>query len=163
RLLTPITCAIALVVGVSSAAFSGQQPTPCKTESRGRKSARCSMPTPLLPAEEAWLEALASPPSAGGAMDAERVYIPLQPETLVAPARHKVVSDGARLYFALDDARMVALDPKDGARVWEQTLAGKLSEPAVAAPNRVFVGSDNNRLYALDARNGKIEWQWRSG
>ena len=36
------------------------------------------LPAPLLPAEEAWNVVLPSPASAAGALDAERVYIPLQ-------------------------------------------------------------------------------------
>ena len=43
-----------------------------------------STPLPLFPAEQAWIVTLPSPTSAGGAMDDERIYVPLQSEELTA-------------------------------------------------------------------------------
>ena len=50
------------------------------------------LPAPLLPAE-AWNVVLPSPASAAGALDAERVYIPLQSGQLVALNRETGVTE----------------------------------------------------------------------
>jgi outer membrane protein assembly factor BamB len=213
------------------------------------------MPLPLLPLEASWIVTLDAMPSAGGAMDAERVYIPIQPEQLQAlsratgqkvwmrpiesawppvllngslylaasdeihaldpatgaqkwrtPFEHPMIaplaaagdllvgvfekgvviafaaddgrmvwtqdlgapshfapaSDPMRVFFALDDSRLVALNLQNGARAWEQKLEGTLNQPSVAR-DRVFVGSNNNFLYALDPEHGRLAWKWRSG
>jgi outer membrane protein assembly factor BamB len=213
------------------------------------------VPLPLLPVELTWIVTLDAAPSAGGAMDAERVYIPIQPEQLQAlnratgakvwrrdiettwaplllhdalfvaasdeihaldaetgaqkwrtpfehpmivplasagdlligmfdkgaviafaaadgrmvwtrelgvPSHYAAVSDGTRVFFALDDSRVVALNLMDGAPAWEQKLEGLLNQPSVAR-DRVFVGSNNNYLYALDDERGRLAWKWRAG
>ncbi len=81
---------------------------------------------------------------------------------LSAPSHLAPVSDGIRVFFALDDSRMVALNLLDGARAWEQKLEGMLNQPSVAR-DRVFVGSNRNFLYALDNEHGRQAWRWRSG
>jgi outer membrane protein assembly factor BamB len=213
-------------------------------------------PIPLFPAVQAWIVSFGVPISAGGAMDAERIYVPLQtgevkaleretgvelwqheldtvwppvvadglvyvagkgrlraldartgepreewplegapaapfivhdgwivtpletgriqarrvridglPDVwsadLTSRARHKMVAGSESFFVVLEDGRVVALD-RSGRMVWQQTLPGTLSEPAVAE-DRVFVGSTNNFFYALDADTGDLEWKWRSG
>lgn len=213
------------------------------------------VPLPLLPVEQAWIVTLDAVPSAGGTMDAERVYIPIQPEQLqalnratgakvwrrdietawaplllndslfvaasdeihaldaetgaqkwripferpmIAPlasagdfligmfdkgaviafaaadgrmvwsrelgasSHYAAVSDGTRVFFALDDSRVVALNLQDGSPAWEQKLEGTLNQPSVAR-DRVFVGSNNNYLFALDDERGRLAWKWRTG
>ena len=66
------------------------------------------------------------------------------------------------LYLSLSDGRVVALTLDTGERLWERTLPGTLSPPAVAR-DRVFVGSTDNFFYALDAATGRDEWKWRNG
>ena len=83
--------------------------------------------------------------------------------TVGAPSPHPAVPGGENaLYFALADGRVVALGLERGEPLWEQTLPGTLSEPAVAR-DRVFVGSTDNFFYALDADNGSLAWKWRNG
>jgi outer membrane protein assembly factor BamB len=213
------------------------------------------VPLPLLPVEQAWIVTLDALPSAGGAMDAERVYIPIQPEQvqalsratgakiwrreiettwpplllnevlyvaasdeihaldaetgaqkwrapfensmiaplasagdlligvfdkgtvvafaaadgrmvwtreLGAPSHYAAVSNGLRIFFALADSRVVALNLVDGAPAWEQKLEGMLNQPSVAR-DRLFVGSNNNYLFALDDERGRLAWKWRTG
>ena len=81
---------------------------------------------------------------------------------LGAPSHYAAVSDGMRIFFALDDSRVVALNVADGAPAWEQRLEGMLNQPSVAR-DRVFVGSNNNYLYALDNEHGRQAWKWRTG
>lgn len=90
------------------------------------------MPNPLLPAEQAWLVTLPSPPSAGGAMDASRVYVPLQSKTLAA------------------------LDRQTGAPVWTVDVDTALAP--VVAGDVLFV-SVVDGVSALDASTGAIRWQ----
>lgn len=226
------------------------------------------VPLPLLPVEQAWITTLDAAPSAGGAMDDERVYIPIQPDRILAlrrdtgaqvwkrdiesmwpplllkgvlyvaasdeihaldpatgeprwrtsfdgrmiaplaavpasigaqrsgiknsdllvgvfgqgsaiafaaddgrmvwttelsaPSHLAPVTDGTRVYFALEDSRLVALSLAGGRREWEQQLEGMLNQPSVAR-DRVFVGSNNNSLYALDNERGRVAWKWRTG
>ena len=213
-------------------------------------------PAPLLAAEQAWVLNLSAAPSAPGAMDQDRIYIPLRPDLLIALDRetgrldwmrtigtaspvvagtaslfvvsgssiraldaatgedlwsvpvetaitaplvwdsgwliaivepgevlafraadgaliwrrsvgatspHPAVPGGERaLYFSLADGRVAALGLERGEPLWEQKLAGMLSEPAVAR-DRVFVGSTDNFFYAFDADSGSLEWKWRNG
>jgi outer membrane protein assembly factor BamB len=64
--------------------------------------------------------------------------------------------------LTLADARVVALDARTGDVIWEQSLPGTLSAPAIAR-DRVLVGSTNNFFYALDAESGDERWRWRTG
>src|SRR4029078_7612420 len=58
------------------------------------------IPFPLLPVVQEAIVTLDCLPSAGGAMDAERVYIPIQPEKLVALSR----TTGAKVWTRDIDA-----------------------------------------------------------
>jgi outer membrane protein assembly factor BamB len=250
----------ALVVGCGVYLDAGQGAT---VNAERRRDAIARMwrdakpaPAPLLPAEVAWTLTLPVVPSAPGAMDQDRVYIPLRQDLLVALARetglvqwtrtidtadpvvvghatlfavsrgrilaldaetgadlwsvavegtitaplvwdsgwliaiaepgevlafraadglliwrralgapspHPAVPGGDNaLYVTLTDGRVVALGLERGETLWEQTLAGTLSEPA-AARDRVFVGSTDNFFYALDADSGSVTWKWRNG
>ena len=80
-----------------------------------------------------------------------------------APSLHPVVPGGQNaLYVTLTDGRVVALGLEHGEPLWEQTLPGTLSAPAVAR-DRVFVGSTDNFFYALDADDGSLAWKGRGG
>jgi outer membrane protein assembly factor BamB len=81
---------------------------------------------------------------------------------LGAPSHYVAVSDGTRVFLALDDSRVVALNLVDGASAWEQKLEGMLNQPSVAR-DRVFIGSNSNLLYALDDERGRLAWKWRTG
>ncbi len=81
---------------------------------------------------------------------------------LGAPSHYAAVSDDMRVFFALDDSRVVALNLLDGVPAWEQKLEGVLNQPSVAR-DRVFVGSNNNYLYALDDERGRVAWRGRTG
>jgi outer membrane protein assembly factor BamB len=66
------------------------------------------------------------------------------------------------IYFSMPDSRLRAIAAADGRMMWERTLSGVLSEPAVAR-ERVFVGSTDNILYALRADTGALAWMFGTG
>jgi outer membrane protein assembly factor BamB len=97
---------------------------------------------PLLPVEEAWLVTLAAAPLAGGAMDADRVYIPLGPRRVDA-----VLQPGSE--------QVVALDRQTGEQRWARDLASPW--PPVATHGRVFLAARDG-IHALDATTGTSVW-----
>ena len=52
--------------------------------------------------------------------------------------------------------KMVAIDKRNGNRLWQQTIGG--AETPWVSGNTVFVLSSDYKLYALDIRSGKIIW-----
>jgi quinoprotein glucose dehydrogenase len=93
-----------------------------------------------------------------------------------ASARGVTVSDG-RVYFGTLDARLIALDAKNGRLIWQMTLAAdkadgnyQVTSPPVIARGVVVVGSaiaDNSRarmdrgtIRAFDAKTGAPKWTW---
>jgi outer membrane protein assembly factor BamB len=88
-------------------------------------------PPPLLPFEQAWLVSLPAPPSAGGAIDADRVYVPLQ------------------------DGQLIALNRKTGAVLWTQDVGSALA-PVVRGD--LLMVAEGTTLRALTAANGEPRW-----
>ena len=100
------------------------------------------VPLPLLPVVQEWIVTLDAPPSAGGAMDAERVYIPIQTEQLVALSRASgtavwkrdiesmwpPIVIGDTLYLAASD-EIHALDSATGAEKWRAPFDGRMTAP----------------------------------
>ena len=64
--------------------------------------------------------------------------------------------------FTLANGRVLALDGRTGKEIWQRSLPGSLSAPAMAR-DRVLVGSTNNFFYALDMKSGAERWRWRTG
>ena len=138
---------------------------------------------PLLPAEQAWLVTLAARPSAGGAMDDARVYIPTgsrdvsvspdAPSGVVAQAEDsatqvkspdggvaQAVADAAAPAATLPGgpgrAAIVALDRETGQPRWTRPLESPWP-PAVAGPLLIVVTRD--AVHALDAATGDHRWR----
>lgn len=88
-------------------------------------------PPPLLPVEPAWQLTLPVPPSAGGDMDDEHVYVPLR------------------------DTGLAALDRETGVVVWFRPMAPAVAP--VARGGRVFVATSGG-IEALDAASGATQW-----
>jgi outer membrane protein assembly factor BamB len=133
--------ALFIVVVIGCAGVSGQQPN--------RKPE--PYVAPLLPADVAWLIALPSPPAAGGAMDDDHVYVPLQPVSTTV--------DGARVVTP-DSAAVVALVRGTGQTRW--TVPIESSIPPVVDQGRVIVAAATD-LLALDADSGKPLWSMPLG
>jgi outer membrane protein assembly factor BamB len=146
------------------------------------------IPLPLLPVVQEWIATLDDVPSAGGAMDAERVYVPIQPERLVALSR----STGAKLwtrdiestwpplivgnvlYVAASD-EIHALDAASGDEKWRAPFDTAVTAPLTAATGTQDSGSgirsadliigifEKGRVIAFDAGNGRMLWMRELG
>jgi len=90
------------------------------------------MPAPVVAAEQAWRLTLGVLPSAGGAIDEARVYIPMR------------------------DALLIALDRETGVLQWMREVHTEL--PPVVAGGTVYVAADG-AIRALDAATGEDRWQ----
>src|SRR5579862_6710155 len=96
-----------------------------RTEQQPKVTSQKKIPPtalPLLPIEPQWIALLDSQPSAPGVMDASRVYIPLQPE------------------------EVVALDRFTGAKLWTHDVESSWA-PVLAADTLYIAASDE--LHAL--------------
>ena len=88
-------------------------------------------PIPLLTAEAAWTLKLNVPPSAGGAMDEDRVYIPLREELFVA------------------------IERETGLLAWMREI--ETTAPPVVGGGHLFVVS-RGHIQAVDAATGEELW-----
>src|SRR5690606_28988506 len=113
-----VCCALLLLACASS--VSGQQP-------KGRPEPYVA---PLLPAEQAWIVTLPALPAAGGAMDDDNVYVPLQ-DVVTLVDGERIVKTGS--------AVVVALSRQSGAERWSVPLTTTIA-PAVDR-GRVFVAA----------------------
>ena len=133
---------------------------------------------PLFPAEPAWLITLPATPTADGAMDADRVYVPVgDPElppddvpvlaarTLDAPANvpglegiaahitRQVIVPSVPLLPP--SAMMAAINRETGAREWGVRLK-TIWPPAVGAG--VVFAAVGQEIWAIDAATGRRRW-----
>jgi outer membrane protein assembly factor BamB len=125
----------------------------------------------LLPAEEAWSVALPFPPSAPGALDAARVYLPLDGEHLVALDRETgetrwtaavesawpPVVDGPLVFVAASD-ELHALDARSGERQWRAPLLRGAMTPLVVADGLLLTTMSPDQLSAHRAGTGEVLW-----
>src|SRR5687767_6577052 len=135
------TCAVIVAWGVCPQA---QQPSGTSAETSSKVSAaqrreaiarawRDAKPTPvrLVGTEAAWTVTLPAPPSAPGALDDRRVYIPLRSNLLVA------------------------LDRETGVLAWSRAI--ETASPLLAADNSLYVVA-GERIHALNVLDGADRW-----
>lgn len=67
-----------------------------------------------------------------------------------------------RVYVAVEDGRVIALDVSTGAPLWERRIGGPPND-MLALADRIYVGSDDNFLYCILAADGEVDWRWRTG
>jgi outer membrane protein assembly factor BamB len=75
-----------------------------------------------------------------------------------------LASDGT-LYFGADDARVYALDSRNGILKWYFDFpdgSDTDSSPALGADGTVYIGSDKGTLYALNGENGTLKWSFKA-
>jgi outer membrane protein assembly factor BamB len=73
-------------------------------------------------------------------------------------------SDGT-LYFGADDARVYALDSRNGILKWYFSFpdgSDTDSSPALGADGTVYIGSNKGTLYALDGEQGTLKWSFKA-
>ena len=67
-----------------------------------------------------------------------------------------VIADGV-VYAASQAGRLVAIDLRDGDRLWTRSIGG--SQAPYIAGNAVFFVDDGGELYALDRQTGDTAWR----
>ena len=145
----------------------------CPQALAGQQNAtRKPLPAPLLPAEQAWSVSLPSPPSAQGALDETRAYIPLQSGQIVALNRESgatewsielssswapLVADG--VVYAAGANEFHAVQVASGTRLWRTPLdAEPMAAPALHG-DTIFVLAKPNLLLALNRLKGSEMWR----
>jgi outer membrane protein assembly factor BamB len=155
--ISSVICAI--VVAVAAPAW-GQQP---KEVEPG--------PLPLLPLQAAWTLTLEAPPSAAGAMDAERVYIPLTSEQIIAIERESGLRAwtadvesiwapvvGAGLVFVAASDEIHALDAATGDRRWRAPVPRAFGSSMAFVDGQLIVTMEPDQVIAYAAADGRIVW-----
>lgn len=74
----------------------------------------------------------------------------------LAHVRGSPVIDRAQVYAISHSGRLVAIDRRSGARVWERNIGG-VETPWVAG-NFLYVLSNEAEIYCLTRRGGRIRW-----
>jgi outer membrane protein assembly factor BamB len=80
----------------------------------------------------------------------------------LGPISHRPAIDGPRVYVALNDGRVAALDIESGATIWDRQFDGAAGEP-LGAGDRVYFGAGDRRFYCVKADSGEVDWSWRVG
>jgi outer membrane protein assembly factor BamB len=134
-----------------------------------------AQPAPILPVEVGWSAALSALPSAGGALDDRRVYVPLQngevrafdretgKEIWVRPIQTPlppVVRDGI-VYLAASD-RLIALDGSTGADRWLTEL-GTVPTATLTWTGAGLIAVEPMGVALIRASDGVILWRQSLG
>jgi outer membrane protein assembly factor BamB len=115
---------------VSSTSSLGAEPNSPAGAPRQKKVPPVALP--LLPLEQAWIALLDAQPSAPGVMDADRIYVPIQPEEIVA------------------------LDRATGAKVWTHDV--ETNWPPVLGGDTLYIAA-SDEIHALDPATGQERWR----
>jgi outer membrane protein assembly factor BamB len=118
------------------ACLGAEQKTPLRSPIAKKKLK--PEPAPLFPAVQAWLVPFNVATSAGGAMDADRVYVPLQSSELKS-------------------GELKALDRETGVEVWAQPV--ETIWPPIVSDGVVYV-AEKETIRSLDARTGEQLDAW---
>jgi outer membrane protein assembly factor BamB len=70
---------------------------------------------------------------------------------------------GRRLFVGTHEGRLLALDARTGAIVWQFKAADAIIATPVVAAGRVYCGSFDGHVYALDGSSGALVWKHDTG
>ena len=76
---------------------------------------------------------------------------------LPAPIAHRVAGDEGRVFAALHDRSLVALDLATGTAAWRRQLE-TLPGPLTAAADQIYFGGADGACYAYRQRDGEQRW-----
>ena len=129
-------------------------------------------PVPLLPAERAWILNLPIMPSAPGAMDQDRIYIPLRQDLLIALNRETGLLDWTRMIdiaspvvvgnaslFAVSRSVIRALDAATGEDLWSVPLDTTVTAPLVWDSGWLIAIVEPGEVLAFRAADGAFMWR----
>ena len=129
-------------------------------------------PVPLVATEPAWTVTLPAAPSAPGALDDRRVYIPLRSNLLVALDRETGVLAWSRAIettsplLAADDSLYVvaggaihALDVLDGAERWTVPVDATITAPLASDSGSLIAIVAPDEALVLRAADGQLVWR----
>lgn len=68
--------------------------------------------------------------------------------------------EGMRLWFGAGDGILRAVDPVDGAVLWELPSGGRIRSTPALSGKVVVVGSADGSVYAADASTGALRWRF---
>ncbi|HEX5108050.1 MAG TPA: PQQ-binding-like beta-propeller repeat protein [Vicinamibacterales bacterium] len=145
----------------------------CPEKAKKPDSVAATAPAPLLPANDAWTIQLSSNPSAEGAADDERLYVPLKTDRLVAlaletgeqvweskdpvaTAQPPVVS-GPSIFVATAEA-ILELDASTGITRRRVSLSAPSVGPLTSAGDLLLVPQSPDLLVALRISDGSRAW-----
>jgi len=129
-------------------------------------------PVPLVGTEPAWTLTLPAPPSAPGALDDLRVYIPLRSNLLVALDRESgvlawsraidttsplLVADGS--LYLVAGGQIHALNVLDGADRWSVPVEAAITAPLASSSGSIFAIAAPGEVLALRAADGQVLWR----
>jgi len=73
-----------------------------------------------------------------------------------------VIAAGKLFVSAVDEYHVLALDEKNGSKVWETAVGGRVDSPPTYYKGSVLFGCADGYVYCLRADNGKLVWRFRA-
>ena len=133
-------------------------------------------PAPLVGTEPAWTLTLPRAPSAAGAMDDRRIYIPLRQDLLVALNRETGLLDWIRTIdttspvvvgnaslFVVSRSTIRALDAATGEDLWSVPVDTAITAPLAWDSGWLIAIVEPGEVLALRAADGTLVWRRRVG
>ena len=127
---------------------------------------------PLFPAAPAWTRALPAAAAAAGAMDDQRVYVPLRDASFVALDRETGATAWTRAIQAITgptvgggDVYVVtasaihSLDSASGQDRWSTTFESAVTAPLVLDAGRLIAMTAAGEVVAVGAMDGQVIWR----
>ena len=129
-------------------------------------------PVPLVATEAAWTVTLPAAPSAPGALDDRRVYIPLGSNRLVALNRETGVLEWSRsiettspllaadgLLYVVRAGRIQALDVQNGTDRWAVPVEGAITAPLAWDSGSLIAIAAPGEAFAFRGSDGQLAWR----
>jgi outer membrane protein assembly factor BamB len=129
-------------------------------------------PVPIVATEPAWTVTLPAAPSAAGAFDEQRVYVPLRSNLLVALNRETGVLDWTRpietgvpplavdgALFFVQGGQLHAASARDGTERWSVPVEGEITAPLAWDNGWLFAIAAPGDAVAFRAADGRQIWR----